>query len=138
MTREPILLLKSLGGFSEGTIGTLCTYQDGVQTLKFRGIAGNGFRVRPGDKGRLYQLGDYGIELPIRFPFRLPPPTFAVAMRRLLTPKGRVSRYFQAVSAPTTNSAGRELEARCNAPGWNPLLKKGYSWESATLLRRLG
>lgn len=135
MTREPILLLKSLGGFSEGTSGTLCTYSDGVQTLKFRGIAGNGFRTRPGDKGRLYQLGDYGIELPIRFPFRLPPPGFAVVMRRLLTPKGRVSRYFQAVSAPTINAAGRALEERCSEPNWNPLLKKGYTWEAATLLR---
>lgn len=135
MKRDRVILLKNLGGFCEGTWGTLLTYKDGQQKLRFRGVAGSGFKVRPGDKGRLFQFDDPGARLPmrVRVPFGYRP-WGAAAARRLLTPAGKPSVYYSVCAALGLREAIQNLEADVAHKKWASLLKKGYTWEPVTLV----
>ena len=127
------MLIKTMGGYGEGTVGTLLTYKDGHQALHLHLMVYGPWKVEPGDMGRKFQRTDYGVALPIR----KPPVTDQKPVglfRRLLTPKGKVSVYWQAITADSLSQAGVALEEKCREYGWLALLKRGYSWEPATLI----
>lgn len=133
MTREPVILLKTMGGYPEGTVGTLLTYKDGRQALHLHKMNYGPWKVTPEDMGRKFQRMDYGIQLPIKPPYYTDNAKAGV-FRRMLSPTGKVSVYWQATTAATLREAGEALEAQCKQSGWHSLLSRGYTWEPATLI----
>lgn len=132
MERTPAILLRSFWGFPEGTKCTLLTYKDGMQALHITG-ANSRAKVRPEDRGTLYQTEDYGIPLPIRRPLEVDGKY--IVLQRMLTPKGKASiHYYRAVASDTSlREAAEKLELVKNDTVTTSGRSKGYRWEDAIL-----